>query len=119
MIILVSGSRNYPDKEQAMSVLRDNITQDDTVIHGDCPNSPDIWATDLAIELGATIKAYPADWDTHGRAAGPIRNEQMVKDCEFAVVFWDGKSKGTRNVMKLCAVHSKTHLLVMPDKESK
>lgn len=48
-------------------------------------------------------RVYPADWDTHGRAAGPIRNQEML-DCEdgtdLVVAFWDGESKGTFDMIK-------------------
>lgn len=35
------------------------------------------------------------NWDAYGKAAGPIRNTEIIRDAEAALVFWDGKSKGT------------------------
>lgn len=32
-----------------------------------------------AQKLGYTVESYPADWGTHGKAAGFIRNAQMAK----------------------------------------
>jgi len=29
---------------------------------------------------GIEVARFPADWDTHGRAAGPIRNQQMLDE---------------------------------------
>ena len=40
-----------------------------------------------------------ADWDTHGRSAGPIRNGMIADYADRAIVFWDGRSRGTRNVI--------------------
>ena len=40
-----------------------------------------------------------ADWATHGRAAGPIRNTQMVDISEVLIAFWDGESRGTKDVI--------------------
>jgi hypothetical protein len=51
---------------------------------------------------------YPADWRTHGKAAGPIRNAQMIdvlsesKNNEVWAYHTDlSKSKGTKNTIKL------------------
>ena len=50
------------------------------------------------------IMVIPADWKKHGRAAGPIRNRAMLdyakKETPVVAAFWDGKSKGTGNMLK-------------------
>lgn len=53
------------------------------------------WASSLGLE----IAPFPADWDTHGKAAGYIRNAEMAKLGTHLIVFWDGKSKGTKNMI--------------------
>lgn len=53
-----------------------------------------------AAEFGYPFKPYPADWKKYGRSAGPIRNSEMVKSgAEICIGFWDGKSKGTKDMM--------------------
>jgi len=46
------------------------------------------------------VDSYPANWKLYGRAAGPIRNQDMAHDCDRVIVFWDGKSKGTQNMIE-------------------
>jgi hypothetical protein len=46
-------------------------------------------------------KEYPADWDTHGRAAGYIRNKQMLKEGKPDLVVAFPGGKGTANMVKL------------------
>lgn len=46
------------------------------------------------------ITHFPADWDTHGKAAGPIRNKQMADYSDALLLIWDGKSKGSSNMKK-------------------
>lgn len=36
------------------------------------------------------------DWDTHGKAAGAKRNQQIVDDADRVIAFWDGQSRGTK-----------------------
>jgi len=45
------------------------------------------------------IKEFPADWDTHGKSAGMIRNNQMAAYGECLIAMWDGKSRGTLNMI--------------------
>lgn len=46
------------------------------------------------------IKEMPADWIRHGNSAGPMRNRQMAEYSDAAVVVWDGKSPGSRNMVE-------------------
>jgi hypothetical protein len=39
------------------------------------------------------------DWDKHGKAAGFIRNQEIVDNCDFVVAFWDGASRGTKDTI--------------------
>ena len=39
-----------------------------------------------AIKRGIPYKVFPADWMTYGKAAGPIRNQQMLDDGKPDVV---------------------------------
>ena len=53
-----------------------------------------------AEERQVACKRFPADWNKHGKAAGPIRNSQMADNADMCVVFWDGISKGTKNMIQ-------------------
>lgn len=46
------------------------------------------------------IKSFWADWHRYGKAAGPIRNRQMAEYADALIAIWDGKSKGTLNIIK-------------------
>jgi hypothetical protein len=43
---------------------------------------------------------FKADWDKHGKAAGPIRNQQMAQEADGLIAFWDGKSRGTKDMIQ-------------------
>ena len=57
------------------------------------------------------VKRFPADWNTYGKRAGYIRNEQMAKyamsDNSYGVLiaFWDGESRGTKHMIDLANKH--------------
>ena len=46
------------------------------------------------------IKEMPADWTRYGNAAGPMRNKAMAEYADAAIVVWDGKSPGSRNMVE-------------------
>ena len=53
----------------------------------------------LAAEMGWPVERYPADWQKHGKAAGPIRNRQMGKIADVGIGFWDNESSGTKDMI--------------------
>lgn len=48
---------------------------------------------------GITCYEYEADWDKHGKAAGPIRNQEMAEYADALIAVWDGESRGTRDMI--------------------
>lgn len=89
MRILVCGTRYFNPKDIGqrdviMSVLND-YPRHAKVIHGDC-RGVDKFASDHQFRRGGTALAFPADWDKHGKAAGPIRNQKMLDEGKPDVV---------------------------------
>lgn len=39
------------------------------------------------------------NWELYGKAAGPIRNQQMAAEGEALILVWDGKSRGSNNML--------------------
>ena len=55
----------------------------------------------VASDLGIPIERFPVDWNTHGKAAGYIRNKEMAEKAEALIAVWDGKSKGTKHMIDI------------------
>lgn len=72
-----------------------------TIIHGACPTGADRWADEWAVVNWTGLEEYPADWNTYGRAAGPIRNKQMLTEGKPDIVFAFKGGRGTANMIKL------------------
>lgn len=50
-----------------------------------------------------SLEIFPADWKKLGKKAGPIRNRKMgASGVNACVVFWDGKSQGSKNMIDIC-----------------
>lgn len=116
--LLVCGSRSISDKEW----VKENI---ETYWYWNlaCYNFPvmiegeargvDTFAKEYAQENEWEIESYPADWEKYGKSAGYIRNEIMVKAADEVLIFWDGKSKGTKNDIDLCEKYNKPYKLLI------
>jgi len=109
--VLVTGDRNWTDIIGIGEVFVDFLEErnidpaDVTVIHGDARGA-DKLAAYMAEFLGMNPIPYPAKWTQYGKAAGPIRNKEMLTanpDIEFAFAFHPNlkESKGTRDMIGL------------------
>jgi hypothetical protein len=76
MRVLICGGRDF-DNQGAMEQAISELSPGTVVIHGGARGA-DRLAGECAKAAGLVVSAYPADWKTHGRAAGPIRNQRML-----------------------------------------
>src|SRR5437016_1932752 len=75
----------------------------DCVIEGDAKGADRLGGTWAKLR-GIPVAVYPAQWRQYGRAAGPIRNQQMLTEGKPDVVFAFhdrlNESRGTADMMK-------------------
>jgi Protein of unknown function (DUF2493). len=106
MRVLICGSRNYDDKETlnlTLDGLRSIYTITD-VIEGEARGA-DTLARLWAESHGLSVHPFPADWKKHGKAAGYIRNRQMLDEGKPELIVAFSKdiltSSGTHNMICL------------------
>jgi len=102
MKILVTGSRDWTNRETIKRAILRYKSYSPIIIHGDAKGADTI-AKEIALNLGLIAMGYPADWGTYGKQAGPIRNSFMLKDnpdIDLVLAFWKNKSKGTYDMIK-------------------
>lgn len=102
MRVLICGGRDYNDYRSMGIVLEDVIRgwgTITTVIHGGARGA-DALAGQWAREHNIPSVVFPAEWEKHGRAAGPIRNEEMLRegDPDLVVAFPGGR--GTADMVR-------------------
>lgn len=62
------------------------------------------------------VTRFPADWNRYGKSAGYIRNEEMAKNADALIAIWDGKSRGTKNMIDIATKKElKVFVLMMRD----
>ncbi len=75
--VLICGSRTWEDEEPIRCLLSSLSSGYTTVIHGGA-NGVDTIAGRLAKRMGMEVQVFYAEWTRYGKAAGPIRNRQML-----------------------------------------
>lgn len=98
MKVIIAGSRKISDYSELLTAIaraRFEITE---VVCGMAIGT-DKLGEKWARVNNLPVKEMPADWNKYGKPAGPIRNKQMAEYADAAIVLWDGKSDGSRNMI--------------------
>ena len=114
MKVIIAGSRSIVDYgyvEEAIEASGFKVTK---VVSGTA-NGVDRLGEDWAEENGVKVKPFPADWKNlevkgavikenrygkYNAVAGHQRNERMAKYAKGLIAVWDGKSKGTMDMIE-------------------
>lgn len=103
MKVLVCGGRNYNDEAYVFKYLdfvHENANGPISVIINGGAMGADELSSKWSVSRNKQLWVYKADWKKHGKAAGPIRNQQMIDDGkpDFVIAFPGGK--GTADMVR-------------------
>lgn len=108
MKLAIIGSRDFIDYEYMRKTLKEKLPRTPiTLIISGGARGADSLAERYAKENNIPLKVYWADLVKYGRSAGYRRNIDIVKEVDFVIAFWDGKSKGTKHSIDLCYQYNK------------
>lgn len=105
MIAIIAGGRNYEFSDsdrEFLDLFHDHYSMTCVVI-GDARGA-DAEAREWAYSRGLVPVVFHANWDRLGKAAGPIRNQQMIyyvqgkQACGLLIAFPGGK--GTADMIR-------------------
>lgn len=105
MIVIVVGGRKS-DPRKVMRWLDQHAYETPmweglsihTIIHGGAKGA-DEGADQWGKAKGIPVIVYPADWEVHGKAAGPMRNQAMIDSKPDLVIAFPG-GKGTADCVR-------------------
>lgn len=93
----VVGSRGFLDYELLCRTLDGMAVS--CVVTGDARGA-DTLARRYAHDRQLPLTVFRPEWKKYGRAAGIMRNADIVASADVVVAFWDGKSPGTLNTIE-------------------
>lgn len=116
MKTIIAGSRSITDYELVKTAIQKSGFKITQVVSGGAAGVDKLgerWAQ----ENNIPVKRFLPDWKTHGKAAGPIRNSEMIKEAECAVILWDGASRGTKDTFTKMQKADKQVFIYVPNAE--
>jgi hypothetical protein len=104
--VIIAGGRDFNDYD-LLCRKADKILsrQDEIEIVSGTAKGADKLGEKYAKERDFSIKRFPADWGTHGKKAGYMRNEDMALYADALIAFWDEQSKGTKHMIDIAELH--------------
>lgn len=99
MRTIIAGSRNIFDYDLLLDAI-ENCGWEITEVVSGTAQGVDRLGEHWANENNIKLRRFPANWNKHGRSAGPIRNKEMANYSEALIALWDGNSCGTEHMIK-------------------
>ena len=99
MKVIIAGSRTIRDKNTVERAMR-KVTWVITEIVSGGAAGVDTLGEEIAKEKGVSVRIFNADWNQYGKSAGPIRNQQMADYADALLAVWDGRSRGTLDMIR-------------------
>ena len=100
MYVAIVGSRTFTNyqllKDKCLRVL--SRSKNVTIVSGGAKGADGL-AERFANEFKLPVIVIRADWQTHGKRAGMIRNGQLLSIASHVIAFWDEESTGTSHMI--------------------
>lgn len=110
MKVAIVGSRTFKNLDGIRKFIE--LLDRGTIIISGGAVGVDRCAEKKAKELGMRTLIFPANWDRYGKRAGFLRNQEIVKNSDYVIAFWDGTSKGTQHSINLAKEMNKKLIVI-------
>ena len=101
--VIIAGTRSFNDyellRDSCNNLLSEKQRTHTVVVISGTARGADQMGERYAKERGFQLRRFPADWELYGKSAGHIRNAKMADNADALIAFWDGESKGTKNMI--------------------
>ncbi len=100
MRVIIAGSRTIDDYRLLCQAIVESQFRIDVILSGTA-NGVDRLGELWASRHNTPVEKYPANWQQFGKSAGYIRNVEMSHNADALIAIWDGKSRGTKNMIDI------------------
>lgn len=120
--LIINGSRHYRcyfKFARAVDTMLKNIKPENILIIAGEARGVDRLAKIYAKRRKLRYLGMPADWDKYQKAAGFVRNKEMMEIATHVLSFWDGESKGTGHVVREASNYNLSLRVIKIPKDTK
>ena len=111
MKVAVVGSRSIGPECAAM--LEEYIPAGCSEVISGGAAGVDTQARAYAVRRNIKLTEFLPDYKSFDRMAPIIRNSEIVSAADYVLIFWDGSSKGSMNVIMTCIKTNKPYQVVL------
>jgi len=98
MRVIIAGSREGAVYKNVVDAVRESCWDITEVVSGGA-RGVDKLGEEFAKKNSIPLKTFHANWTKYGKRAGPIRNKKMAEYADALIAIWDGKSRGTKDMI--------------------
>lgn len=113
----IVGSRSL--KDSCYDLIAAHVPAGTSEVVSGGASGADALAERYARENSLMMTVVRPDYQTYDRHAPLIRNGEIVRLSDYVLVFWDGKSRGSMNVIMTCIKQNKPFRVIMITEQSK
>lgn len=99
--IIVAGSREFKNYNLLKNTLDKYLNNQEAKIICGGAKGADTLGKLYAESKNLQIQYFFPEWGKWGKIAAHLRNAEMAKVGDTLIAFWDGKSRGTKNMIQL------------------
>lgn len=97
--VIIAGSRGFSDKKFAVDVLDRLFAGEEVMVISGGACGADRIGEDWAKVQGAKVARCLPNYEEYGKGAPLVRNQTMADMANTLVLFWDGKSRGSKDML--------------------
>ncbi len=114
--LAIVGGRTFTDKAAFDAIMTDFISKrggcmPSRVVSGGA-NGVDSLAREWALSHGVAVVQYLPDWNKHGRAAGIMRNKDIIDASDVVLALPTPSSRGTHDSIKRARKQAKELVVI-------
>jgi len=103
--VIIAGGRDFDDYELLKTtvdkLLATKSKTHNIIIVSGTARGADQLGERYARERDYALSQYAAIWETYGKSAGYIRNQEMADTADALIAFWNGESRGTMHMINI------------------
>jgi hypothetical protein len=103
MKLAIVGSRNFTNQKEFDVIVNDFVLKHgslpDCIVSGGAKGA-DTLAEKWALKHGVSLKVFKPNWKQQGKAAGILRNTDIVNECTHMIAFPSKDGRGTQDSIK-------------------
>ena len=116
MKLIIAGGRDFADAvllcDELNKLVDEDIIDDSVELICGMARGADMLGYHAFKSQGLPIHQFRPDWEGLGKRAGFVRNADMGNAADYALIFWDGKSRGTKHMIDFMVRAGKPHRVV-------